>query len=156
MAVTVAQFRLDFPEFGNVGRFPDSRIAFYVNLAGKLLSADRWADVLDEGTELFTAHNVALAARAAADASTGGIPGVATGPVSAKSIDKVSVNYDTASAMEPDAGHWNYTVYGQQFIHLARMMGAGPVQVGIGGCAGPLSSAAAWSGPNCLPGWLGS
>jgi hypothetical protein len=53
---------------------------------------------------------------------------VAAGMVARKTVDKVSVTYDTASAMEEDAGHWNLTVYGTRFIRLARMVGTGGMQ----------------------------
>lgn len=126
--MTPATFRTDFPEFASNALYPDAQITFWLNLGVKLLPECRWQDLLDAGLELFTAHNLVLERQAQASAATGAPPGVAAGMVSAKSVDKVSVNYDTASAMEADAGHWNTTTFGQRFIRLARMVGAGGVQ----------------------------
>lgn len=152
MTVTVASFRQDFPEFASVAIYTNSQVQFYLRLAGKMLNVARWGNVIDEGTELYIAHNLALERKAQLAGQNGGVPGGATGNLAGKSVDKVSVNYDNSSAMEPDAGQWNLTTYGLRFIQMARMMGAGPVQVGLPvGCSDPLSSANAWIGPYPFP-----
>jgi hypothetical protein len=69
----------------------------------------------------------------------------ASGIVSSKSVDKVSVSYDTSGAMEAGAGHWNLTTYGTRYIRLVKLVGAGPLQ--IGGSSSTQYSAAAWAGP---------
>jgi hypothetical protein len=74
-----------------------------------------------------------------------------TGVINSKSVDKVSIGYDTAGGIEAGAGHWNLTIYGTRLIKLIKMVGAGPVQVGIG-CT-PMYSGSAWSGPDCMPGF---
>jgi hypothetical protein len=126
--VDIATFRADFPEFADVGAYPNAQVTFYLTLAGKLLNACRWADLLDMGTELFVAHNLVLERQNQAAAATGGVPGVQTGAVSGKTVDKVSVTYDASAGLETDAGHWNLTTYGTRFINLARMVGAGGMQ----------------------------
>lgn len=94
---------------------------------------------------LFIAHHAVLERKALdAAAQPGGVPGVSTGVINSKSVDKVSVGYDTAAGTEEGAGHWNLTVYGIRLKSLFNMMGAGPVQVGIGCPAGP----GAWPGPS--------
>jgi hypothetical protein len=123
-----ATLRADFPEFADVAAYPNATVNFWLALGGKLLDAERWADLLDAGLELFVAHNLVLERQAVASAATGAPPGVSTGMVAAKAVDKVSVNYDTSSAMELDAGHWNLTIYGQRYVRLMRMVGAGPLQ----------------------------
>lgn len=128
----IATFRADFPEFEDTGRFPNSTVTYYLNLAGLLLNTQRWGNLLDTATELFVAHNISLEATANRVAAFGGIPGAMTGPVASKEVDKGSISYDTQAAAEPDAGHWALTQYGARFIRLARMAGAGPVQVGTG------------------------
>lgn len=129
MTVTASSFRTDFPEFASTTNYPDSLVTFWIGLAGKLHSEDRWGDVLDYGIELFVAHNLVLERQAAKSAATGAVPGVASGAVAQKTVDKVSVSYDTASAMEPGAGHWNLTTYGQRWIRLVSMFGAGGLQL---------------------------
>lgn len=124
----VATFREDFPAFSNNGFYPDDQVTYWLNLGGKLLPADRWDDLLDDGLQLFVAHNLVLERGAQAAAANGAPPGQATGMVAGKTVDKVSVSYDTSAAMELEAGHWNLTIYGQRFIRLARMVGAGGVQ----------------------------
>ena len=131
MTVTSSSFRLGFPEFDDLTKYPDSQLAFWITLSGKMFDSGRWGELLDFGTMLFIAHNIALQARAAADASFGKPPGQASGPVNNKSVDKVSIGFDTASAAEENGGAYNLTVYGQQYLRLARNIGAGPVQVGI-------------------------
>lgn len=142
MAVTANGFRGHFSEFGDLLVFPDAQIEFYLGIAPNLVNSERWGSSFDLGVELFIAHNITLDARAVRDAKTGQLPGAVTGPVSGRSVDKVSVSYDTSAAAERDQGHWNLTVYGLRYIRLGRMFGAGPLQVGTGGV-----SSSAYSGP---------
>lgn len=129
MAVTVASFRADFPEFTSNTAYPDATVAFWLGLAGKMLSADRWGDLTDYGIELFVAHNITLAARDLKTADAGGFGGSGAGVTSSKTVDKVSVSYDTAAATIEGAGNWNLTTYGTRYIQLARLVGAGGVQL---------------------------
>lgn len=98
-------------------------VQFWLNLAGKMLNADRWVDILDFGTELFVAHQLILGARNLKNA------GQVNAPVSSKSVDKVSVSYDTKNVQLENAGHWATTSYGLQFWQLMQMAGAGGVQL---------------------------
>ncbi len=129
MTVTVSSFRADFPEFTSIVTYPDTQVAFWLGLAGKLHSADRWGDLLDYGIELFMAHNLSIAARDAKATSVGGVGGSASGLLSAKAVDKVSASYDTAAVTIAGAGQWNLTTYGTRYIQLASMIGAGGVQL---------------------------
>lgn len=119
MTVTPAILRTNFPEFEDTAIYPDVVVQFWLGYAIKMLPECRWGDVLDEGVQLMTAHQLVLAARAGAIAA----------PQSAKAVDKVSVSYDTGAVTIENAGHWNGTSYGIQFYMLARMMGAGPIQL---------------------------
>lgn len=123
MTVTVAQFRADFPEFADATKYPDASVNFWLNIAATRLDPVRWADMLDPGTELFVAHQVVLSARNAKSA------GVTVAPIASKSVDKVSVSYDTSAVRLDNAGHWAATNYGQQFWQLLQMAGAGGVQL---------------------------
>ena len=73
--------------------------------------------------------------------------------MSAKSVDKVSVSYDTQASVSPDAGHWNLTIYGQRMWTLIQMFGAGPVQFG----ASTVGPWIVWFAgiPVWWPGWFG-
>lgn len=121
--IDAAKFRTDFPEFADTAKYPDSMVNFWLNLAGVMLNAARWADLLDFGTELFVAHQLVLASRNLKTA------GGSVAPVSSKSVDKVTVSYDTSAVKLDNAGHWAATNYGQQFWQLAMMAGAGGVLV---------------------------
>ena len=165
MSVTNATFRVDFPAFADSTRYPSGLIDFWLNVASQLLNQDRWGppatygqpnSFYDIGQELFVAHNCSIERKAMDEAANGAPPGVSTGPVASKSVDKVSINYSPSDALEPDAGHWNLTVYGTRFAQLMKMAGAGPFQVGIGAAYDPLSGAQAWAGPPFWPGWLSS
>lgn len=146
MSVTVASFRGHFNEFASGTRFPNALIEYWAAIAAQLVSPDRWGNLTDVGIELFVAHNLSLERRALDEAARGATPGASPGIVSDKAVDKVKVGYDTQGGAELGAGHWNLTIYGTRYIRLARMMGAGPVQVGIG--SAPAGTAVdAYQGP---------
>lgn len=134
MALSVAQFRIDFPEFADTTTYLDSGISFWIKAAGLLLNQRRFGTIYDLATELFVAHNVALGQYNLLGGQ-GGVPGLSRGVISSESGGSVSASYDTGSATVVDAGHWNLTDYGTRFIWLVRMFGAGPIQVGPG-CGG--------------------
>lgn len=124
-----SQFRQDFPEFANTAKYPDSSINLWLNLAAKLLPADRWCDLLDVGTELYVAHNLTLAARNKSTEDVGGTAGEIKGPLTSKSVDKVSAGYDSGAVALQDGGFFNLTSYGVQFLQYARMVGTGGIQL---------------------------
>ena len=117
----IAQFRLNFPQFSDTTKYPDSMVTFWSIIAEAQVSLDRFGDIRSQAVELYTAHHLIIA-------SDGNI-GKQTGLVSNKSIGDVSVGYDTSSTIELNAGHWNTTTYGKMFIRLARMYGAGCIQL---------------------------
>lgn len=152
--VTAAQFRSNFTEFADTDRYPNSLICFWLGVAEKLLPPARWGNILSLGIELYAAHNIVLEAQAIKAANSGAIPGNASGNMNNKHVDKVTIGYDTTASINPDAGHWNLTTYGNRFYRFMMMFGAGPVQVGAGpGFLAPLSSANAWTGPDVYPGF---
>lgn len=129
MTVTPAQLRSDFPEFNDATKYPDSLIQMWLTVAASLVNASRWMELTNIGIELVTAHHLVMAAKDEAAASNGGVPGTIQGPTASKSIDKVSVSYDTSSVMLTDAGFWALSSYGLRYLSLARMMGSGGLQI---------------------------
>jgi hypothetical protein len=115
--MNLAQFRLDLPEFADAVRFPDSMLTFWATIGEAQISANSFGNLYNQAVELFTAHNLILAKGNAA--GTGG----SGGAVASKKVGSVSVSYDNASSMVLNAGHWNQTVYGRQYIQLARLIG---------------------------------
>jgi hypothetical protein len=147
VTISNAQFRADFPEFSSTTVYPNAQLTYWNTVALLMLNAVRWGSWLDMATELFMAHNVALEARAMAEAANGDVPGVVTGPITAKSADKVSLSFGTDRVTDDKAGHWNQTIYGLRLWKLFRLIGAGPIQLGYETNIDPLSSAAAWPSP---------
>lgn len=127
--MTPADFRSAFPEFASTTDYPDARIQFWIAFAGEVVLADRWDPTLiDMGQQLYVAHQLVLSRRNQLAAQGGGSPGTSNGVINSKSVDRVSVGYDTTAGTEVDGSHFNLTTYGVQFLNLARMVGAGGVQ----------------------------
>ncbi|MCP9270153.1 DUF4054 domain-containing protein [Xenorhabdus sp. XENO-1] len=127
---TVDQFRADFPEFSDKTRYPDAAIQFYLGQADTVLDQDRHGDQFLYLAGLFTAHYVELKGKTIANASvSGSVNSTSGGIVSSKSVDKVSVSYDTSGVINPDAGFWNNTAYGREFYWWWSMFGAGGRQL---------------------------
>ena len=124
----VAQFRLDFPEFASETFYTSSMVNFWASIAEKMLDLSRWGDLYTQGQSLYVAHNLVIQRRNIAGASAG-TSGLSTGVMSSKSVGSVSVSYDNQIATMPNAGQWALTVYGLQYLQLARLIGAGAVQL---------------------------
>jgi hypothetical protein len=135
MTVTVALFRQVFREFRDIQIYDDGLVNFWVNLATNatngpaLLNPDRWGNMLDLGVMLFTAHHLALGQMDQQTAGVGGVPGQLKGPVTSKTVDKISASYEATRVTFEDAPFWNQTSYGIRFLNYARMVGAGGVHV---------------------------
>ena len=131
--VSVSQFRSDFAEFADPSKYPDSLLTTWFSVAAQQLqNVDRWGTLLTMGQELMAAHYIAVAARDRDTGSIGGIPGQPSGLQTAKSVGDVCVSYDHTSVINPDAGFWNQTSYGQRYFKLAYMIGAGGLQLSPG------------------------
>jgi hypothetical protein len=127
--MTPVDFRTIFPEFADPAKYTDASIEFWMGIAASLVNPDRWGVLTDQGIALVTAHHLVLAQRDQATAGVGGAPGEVKGPTASKSVDKVSVSYDTGAVALSDAGFWNMTTYGVRFMTIARAMGAGGMQL---------------------------
>jgi len=129
VTIAYSDFVTNFPEFSNTTNYSQGQVEFYLNLGYQLCSSPRWGSLQDQGVQLFTAHNIALARQRAKAAATGGVPGVTQGVVSAKAVDKVSAGYDAQNVTLEKGGDFNLTTYGLQYLRLARMVGAGGAQL---------------------------
>ncbi len=78
---------------------------------------------------LYVAHELTLAAQNAKIAAAGGMPGTSGGVANNKTVDGATIGYDSTSTSEKDGGWWNLTNYGRQFLRLARIFGAGCIQL---------------------------
>lgn len=122
-------FRTTFPEFTDAVTYPTPMIDFWAGLAQLQVPPCIWKDCWIQGVSLYTAHELVLAAQNAKTGTIGGVPGVSGGIANTKTVGSVTVGYDTTSTAEKDAGYWNLTNYGKQFIRLARIFGAGAIQL---------------------------
>jgi hypothetical protein len=125
----IAEFRQAFPEFGDTAKYPDSMLSFWGEVAEQQVVERRWRRMTRQGQSLYVAHEITLAAQNYNAGNVGGIPGGTGGPINSKTVGSVTAAYDTQQTAEKDAGYWNLTTYGKQFIHLARIFGSGPVQL---------------------------
>lgn len=160
--ITYAQFILDFPEFSNTALYSQSGFNWCARLAALMLTpawggpadAGQPYSIYDIGTELIIAHYLAQGAKNKLAAAAGGIPGLNRGIISGETVGPVNISYDTANAAMEDAGQWNLSTYGTQFVQMARLIGAAPTQVGPSPNAGP-NNGPAWVGPAPWPGYFG-
>jgi hypothetical protein len=146
MTVTVTSFREALPAFASLSDFPDPLVTFWLNIANLRHNAERWGDLLDFGVQLFTAHNLSLDLNARKAAASGQGAGQVVGALSSISAKGVSWTRDTGISANPGDGHWNLTIYGQQWIEMAKMMGAGGLYSGVPS-PDELTTGQAWPGP---------
>ena len=125
--MTVAIFREHRPEFSDVLTYPDSMIQLYLDVGSAMLNRRRWAEFIGIGVELFTCHMLALGQLALR--AVPGVPGFGMGVVSAKSVSKASVSYDTGLAALEGGASWNLTFYGTQFLWFAKLRGMGGMEM---------------------------
>lgn len=125
----ITAFRAAFPEFVDTAVYPDSQINFWAGLAEKLVLECVWKTCWTQGVQLYVAHEITLAAQNTKSAAAGGVPGTFGGIANNKTVGSVTVGYDASTTTEKDAGWWNLTTYGKQFIRLARIFGAGCIQL---------------------------
>lgn len=167
--INAAQFRHDYPEFGDASRYPNSAILFYLNWVFQFQNTYRWGasafdcwpaqpvtkigvlQPYDLGAELLVAHSLALSDQQQQDAEAGNTPGLSKGVLNHEQVDKASAGYDVAASMEPDGGWYNLTVYGTRYLRLLRQAGAGGLYIGIGFNPNPNDNGPAWPGPWPFP-----
>lgn len=53
--------------------------------------------------------------------------------MSSKGVGPASTSYDVAAVALERGGDWNATRYGITYLRIARLVGAGAIQVGTGG-----------------------
>lgn len=130
MTFTPAQFRTLLPEFASTSDYADPAITAWLAVGYRFVNPELW-DVgdIDLGASLVCAHFLVLGQRDRKAARKGGVPGMQSGALSSKSIGGVSASYDVALTAVQGAGAWNATLYGQRYATLARLYGAGALQI---------------------------
>lgn len=125
----IPAFRTEFPEFADSTVYPTTQIAFWAGLAEAQVLECIWKTQRNVGVSLYVAHEITLAAQNKKTAAVGGAPGTFGGVANNKTVGSVTVGYDSTTTGEKDAGYWNLTNYGKQFIRLVRIFGARPIQL---------------------------
>lgn len=129
MTFVIKTFRASFPEFSDTTVYPDAMINFWLGLAQQMVRECIWKTAWVQGVSLYIAHELVLASQNQKAAAIGGSPGQSSGIANQKAVGSVNVSYDSQANSEKDAGFWNLTNYGKQFIRLARIFGAGAIQL---------------------------
>jgi hypothetical protein len=104
-------------------------VTFWATFAEAQVRQCVWKSQWQMGVQLFVAHEITLAAQNQKASQVGGSPGQQGGIANQKTVGSVSVGYDSTATSERDAGYWNLTTYGKQFIRFARMFGSGAIQL---------------------------
>jgi hypothetical protein len=130
--ISAEGFTESFPAFADTGAFPVARIEFWLNMARKMLKKERWGEIYEEGAYLYTAHFLlaetqAMGAGEGSGGGSGGGGGIVTSESQSVGDASFSQTYDTSSYA--GAGQMAATSYGQMFVDLSRMIGAGGVQL---------------------------
>lgn len=144
--LALTDFRKQRPVFMDPIKYEATQVEFYISLAYTMLSATRWGNTLDFGVSLFVAHFLALD-ELARQGGSNQVPGTVIGVLTGGTVDKVSYTRDASAILEDGAGHWGMTMYGLQYLRLVRMMGAGPIQIGVPNAAEQVAGQGAWPGP---------
>ncbi|MDQ0507405.1 DUF4054 domain-containing protein [Xanthobacter agilis] len=124
--VDYATFVAAFPEFASTMTFPEAQVAFWLGQAPNQISERLFGANYNLASMLFAAHNLALGAKDAKAAAFGGIGGSSSGLTSSKTVDKVTVSYDTGSTTITGAGAWNLTTYGTRLYKMMQGAYSGP------------------------------
>lgn len=132
--MTAEEFRTAYPVFADTEQYPDARVEYWLSFAAVMTSSRRWkcTGLRDHAQGLLVAHYMSIA-ETARDPATGAatIPTAAAGAKTSESQNADGVSYSDgydASAYAGDgqlAGTW----YGQQFLDLRRLVGAGGLQL---------------------------
>jgi hypothetical protein len=137
-AYSVADFLAVYPQFGpadeeEAGPIPDAVLQAYVALASASLSKERWNDLWDVGMSFFIAHfaTLYLQAKAAAGSTAAQVAkaGQAKGILVSKSAGDVSGSYQTVVSGWEEWGAWNLTLFGQQLMTMASLVGLGGMYI---------------------------
>lgn len=138
--ITVLQFREHFPAFSNTTTYPTSYIQLWLDMAqgtvpttsivgaGAVIDFTRFGQMYALGIMLWVAHQITIQKMMENGAVIGG-PGFGPFPATSRSVNGVSVGYDSSFGQEFQAGWYGLTVWGNQFVYWLRLAGAGPIQL---------------------------
>lgn len=121
--INAATFRAIYPVFFDLTMYPPEAVDFWIADATQRLNPLVWANLLNQGIYLYVAHKLQLGRMMFLNPNGG------FGLVSSKSIGGVSIAYNTTLHTLANAGAFGLTIYGTEFLQLARLVGIGGVQL---------------------------
>lgn len=129
---TQADFLDMYPQFKEVSHVV---LQAWLNVSLATLQCGRWRNYWKIGVGLFIAHFITLYLQSTTDAESGVgkilEAGLAKGVVSSKSAGDLSKSYDfgTIGSEFDGWGTYKQTVFGQQLVQFARLVGKGGMTV---------------------------
>jgi hypothetical protein len=129
---TMDDFLTMYPQFKDVSEVVRKA---WIKMAMNCLQYDRWNDLWEMGMGLYIAHFLTLYLQSSTPegASTQQIinAGLSRGIATSKSVADMSVGYDFGSVASESAGWGTFsqTVYGQQFVQLAKVAAMGGMTI---------------------------
>ena len=112
---TISDFKNRFPEFNTID---DTRIQLFLDDSDLMVST-KWGKLRKLGILYLTAHNLAV--------SQITDTGVTSSPknIASKSVEGVSVTYESGSPMDSKYNYFNTTSYGKRYIELKMQISVG-------------------------------
>lgn len=132
---TIGDFYSFYPQFQGLDELPESVIQLYLDFALDVVNIAKWGNQFKIGVCLFTAHFITLYLMSAtpegANAQEVLNSAQMRGVISSKSVHDVSVSYDYSLAISDvdKWGNFSLTIYGNQFVNLAKMIGKGGMYI---------------------------
>lgn len=113
---------------------PQAVLQMYVNLASASLNYNRWLDQWLIGMSLFIAHFAtlylwSLPTQTNPSAAQVAQAGIAKGILVSKAVGDVSGSYQLIIGDMESWGAFNLTIFGQQLITMAKIIGIGPMYI---------------------------
>lgn len=130
---TIEEFLSFYPQFTN--KVPNEVLQAYIGMALECLPYSRWQSQWKIGVGLYVAHFITLYMLTQAEPDSPAAQVInqskaAMGIATSKSVGDVSISYDTGYLETINKwGAWAMTIYGQQFVTLAKLMGKGGMYV---------------------------
>jgi hypothetical protein len=120
--MTAAEFKSRFPAFASE---PNARVDSYFARAVPYFDVERWGGFYSDGVAGWVAHNIVLDNAAERDSTTD----PDTGDVTEKHVGPVGMSRDSQLMNKQADNPYYSTKYGQRYLRLARLVGAGGTAV---------------------------
>lgn len=114
--ITPDDFKLRFQEFACK---KNAEVQIFLDDAIIMLNDALWGTKYDLGLSYLTAHYLALSDRSA---SSNPKAAATSGPVSAKSVDGVSLAYASHQAEDDWEAYYSQTSYGQRYLAMMKTL----------------------------------